>query len=112
MVCRRCEVNKPESDFWRLRTKPKAVCKECETNATMFRLYGITLEDYERMFVEQSGVCAVCGVEPSNARLHIDHDHTSGVVRGLLCFNCNSILGKVNDDTEHLHALVAYLEDF
>jgi hypothetical protein len=62
--------------------------------------YGITEEDYNRIFKEQNGVCKICGKEPyEHAKnkmskvLHIDHDHETGLVRGLLCSRCNGALG-------------------
>lgn len=52
--------------------------------------YGITVADYDRMFKEQMGGCAICGVEPKpRHHLVIDHCHTTGKVRGLLCRKCN-----------------------
>lgn len=57
--------------------------------------YGITVEDYKRMLGEQGGVCAICGEPPSPGRhLDVDHCHTSGAVRGLLCRSCNAGLGS------------------
>jgi len=111
--CSTCKVKKNLTEFWVYSFgRPHYSCKDCETDKTMRRLYGITLGDYARMFEEQNGVCAVCGQASTGTRLHIDHDHTTGRVRGLLCFKCNSVLGKVNDDPEHLLTLVAYLENF
>lgn len=73
--------------------------------------FGITLEDYEQMVVDQDGKCAICRTDaPGGAGAwHIDHNHDTGVVRGLLCFNCNSGIGKLNDDPILLLAAVAYL---
>ena len=53
-------------------------------------VYGITLEDYERMSAEQGGACLICD---EKTKLHIDHCHATGVVRGLLCSICNRALG-------------------
>ena len=55
--------------------------------------YGITPEDFDRMMEEQDGKCALCGVEPQSKALHVDHCHTTGKVRGLLCGGCNRVLG-------------------
>lgn len=57
--------------------------------------YGITPDDYDRMLEQQGWVCAICGSPPppSKRRLHIDHDHETGKVRGLLCTRCNTALG-------------------
>ena len=57
------------------------------------RMYGITIEDYDRMYEEQGGRCAICRTDqPGGAgeRFSVDHDHETGKVRGLLCNNCNT----------------------
>ena len=53
---------------------------------------GVTDDEYEGMLAEQGGVCAICGSPPKSRRLHVDHDHRTGAVRGLLCFRCNRAL--------------------
>jgi ribosomal protein L37E len=70
--------------------------------------YGITPEDYERMFEEQGGVCAVCE-KPSAKRLCVDHDHATGIVRGLLCTPCNLSLGYLRDDSYNAVSAAKYL---
>lgn len=60
-------------------------------------VYGITLDQYEKMLKDQGGVCFLCHQLPYNSRhkkLHVDHDHETGRVRGLLCFVCNRGLGS------------------
>jgi len=79
-------------------------------------LYGITLDDYDQMFADQKGKCAICGkaeirkLNGSVVRLSVDHDHKTGKVRELLCNHCNAMLGFVNDDTELLKKVIYYLE--
>ena len=53
---------------------------------------GVTDDEYLGMLEEQGGVCAICGAPPKTRRLHVDHDHRTGAVRGLLCFRCNRAL--------------------
>lgn len=53
---------------------------------------GIDLAEYERLLAAQGGHCALCPNEPRTRRLHVDHDHRTGEVRGLLCYSCNRIL--------------------
>lgn len=53
---------------------------------------GITEADYNAMLAAQGGGCAICGNPPKTRRLHVDHDHKTGRVRGLLCFRCNRAL--------------------
>ena len=57
--------------------------------------YGITPEDYERMYAEQQGCCKIC--RSRHAKLLIDHNHETGEVRGLLCQRCNVALGWLGD---------------
>lgn len=72
--------------------------------------YGITVEDYDRMLVEQKGVCAICKGLPNGAgRYHVDHNHKTGEVRGLLCYRCNALLGKAKDDPGLLQVAIDYL---
>ncbi|WP_246323854.1 endonuclease VII domain-containing protein [Petropleomorpha daqingensis] len=70
------------------------------------RRYGITAEDADAMLAEQDGLCAICGVAPA---AHVDHDHVTGAVRQLLCFNCNGGLGQFKDDPELLHRAAYYV---
>jgi hypothetical protein len=74
------------------------------------RVHGITVEDYEAMLAAQRGGCAICGKPPRpDISLHVDHDHETGRIRGLLCFPCNNALGDVGDDIGRLRAFIDYL---
>lgn len=79
--------------------------------------YGLTEALYQRMLAEQHGKCASCGALGSGRSrlgielpMHIDHDHATGVVRGLLCHNCNILIGCAGDSVERLQLAAAYLE--
>ena len=72
--------------------------------------YGLTPEDYDRMLEDQAGGCAICGKPPRpDISLHVDHDHETGRIRGLLCFTCNNGLGQFRDDPELLIAAATYV---
>ena len=76
--------------------------------------YGISLEEYDRMLHNQNCRCAVCGKhaeETQRKRLFVDHSHATGKIRALLCQQCNTAIGMVNEDTDVLFALVAYLNE-
>ena len=82
--------------------------------AQTIRRYGLTLDDYDRLWARQVGRCAVCRREPGAKkldRLHVDHDHASGRVRGLLCGRCNVGLGAFGDDAERMRAAALYVLD-
>jgi hypothetical protein len=67
----------------------------------------ITVEAYQRLVAKQNGRCALCARVPRG--LHVDHDHETGKVRGLLCSTCNTGLGKFSDDPERLEAAARYI---
>lgn len=70
--------------------------------------YGLTLTQYEQMFYDQDGRCAICQ-QFSLKTLCVDHDHATGAVRGLLCVNCNAALGKYGDSPERIDSAINYL---
>jgi len=76
------------------------------------RQLGITAEEYEAALASQDGICAICGGGPTytHHRLVLDHDHTTGAFRGLLCGRCNVLLSHALDDPALLHKAAAYLE--
>lgn len=83
-------------------------------NHSLKLFYGISIEDYEGMIKEQGGKCAICHLAPSghnshNRSLHVDHDHATGKVRGLVCYNCNHGLGNFKDNPALLMAAMNYL---
>lgn len=53
---------------------------------------GIDHDTYQRMFAAQGGGCAICGAAPKTRKLHVDHSHATGAIRGLLCFTCNRLV--------------------
>ena len=72
-----------------------------------------TPDDYRRMLEEQGGGCAICNATSSDNRghrLHVDHDHATGKVRGLLCKACNTALGNFKDNTDLMAKAIEYLE--
>ena len=87
--------------------------KRSSRERQLMMAYGITLADYDRMFQEQHGRCAICGSEDpgkhKSEHLCVDHDHETGKVRGLLCHPCNRGLGLFKDNTNSLAAAIQYL---
>lgn len=77
-------------------------------------LYGITRDEYRKLWLSQGGVCAIC-VQPErtarNRLLTIDHDHATGQVRGLLCSQCNRAIGLLGDSPEVIEAAARYLKE-
>lgn len=88
-----------------------------KTKNTLFgqhlnRTFGISVEDYNNRLVAQNGVCKVCGkVNEDGRRLHVDHNHKTGIVRGLLCGKCNLAIGLLGDDVDLLKQAMTYLSN-
>jgi len=103
---------------WRNR-HPEAY-KRLTKNANLRKKFGITVEDYERMYKAQNGLCAICqkpekytSKNPQSSgqllSLAVDHDHASIRVRALLCMDCNKGLGCFGEDILRLQAAIEYL---
>ena len=122
--CVACGAIKPLTDFPRNRsdsTGYATYCKPChnaKTRESKKRLYGGTREyhlrqrygigekEFAELLAEQGGGCAICGAADPQ---HVDHDHRTGWVRGILCFNCNGGLGQFRDDPGALSKAITYL---
>lgn len=91
-----------EKNRQRLRDENKKYSKEIQR----YSRYGLTKEQYLRMLEKQNYECMICKKE---TELFIDHDHTTGLVRGLLCNHCNFGLGHFKDDIENLKMAILYL---
>jgi len=126
--CSKCKIKKPESDFYKNHRNCKACHKEIvvkyqEKNPLKVALsdrkhkiskkYNVSIDDYNLMFKAQKGRCAICNSNSIGRKgakyFSIDHCHTTGKVRGLLCHNCNVILGKIKDSKEWLKNAIKYL---
>ena len=119
--CSDCREAKPLSEFVMSNGRPFSYCKPCHNlrgkklkekyggsrSYHLRRRYGIDDVDVERMIEEQGGVCAICLVGTPQ---HVDHDHGTGKIRGILCFNCNGGLGQFKDRVDVLRNAVTYLE--
>ena len=85
--------------------------RQTRLRARIKNRYGITWQQYESLYRQQGGVCAICQGVPLSPgkRLGVDHDHSTGKVRGLLCGLCNTALGGFREDPSLLRAAIAYL---
>ena len=129
--CTKCHSPTDLTEFY---TSPKARdglhqwCKECQRAASrawdrspkgqrqrrathVKRAYGVTIEWLDEMLIEQGGVCAICKADEPGGKggFHVDHDHVTGKVRGLLCHDCNVGLGCFRDSEEMVVEAAAYL---
>jgi len=129
-ICRECKKDLPADAYYfkdKKRTRREPVCKECKKKAEregynphaaserhLQRNYGIGVEDRRLMWENQGGVCKICN-QPGDGRwsqLCVDHDHTTGMVRDLLCRRCNTVLGEVYDNPNLLNKMSDYLNQW
>lgn len=91
--------------------KYQRVHKDRDTSRRLKQKYGITLVDKQAMFDNQLAKCKTCSfVFVSVYSAHVDHCHTTGKVRGLLCSDCNLVAGKAKDSPARLRSIADYLE--
>jgi len=108
---------KKERSLWRKNSSSDKVTRR---NSFLKLMYGITLTEYSEMFEEQNGMCKICKKEESTLSpqrrytrtLSVDHCHSTGKVRGLLCKCCNTGLGAFSDNIEVLTSAIKYLNQF
>ncbi len=75
----------------------------------LLRMYGITLEQYNLLLINQNYKCKICNDPPGKRNLAVDHDHNTGSVRGLLCDSCNRGIGLLKDKPEVLMKAAEYI---
>jgi hypothetical protein len=87
------------------------ISRAASNNSKLRQKFGLSIQQYEAQLAKQGGVCAICGRTPSpNRRLAVDHCHDTGSLRGLLCSNCNTALGQLDDAPARLAKAIAYLQ--
>jgi hypothetical protein len=131
--CPKCGETKPFELFYRCKAHKdncSSYCKRCQNlRSTSYarenkdkihphlfgysikRRYGLTVQQYEAMLIDQSHRCAICKTNKclTGRNLSVDHCHTTGKVRGLLCAKCNKGIGSLNDSIALLESALRYL---
>lgn len=107
--------NKRKKDYatkWRQENPEKFA--RSQRNSTLKSKYGIDIDEFDEFLARQGGGCAICGSPDAGvsgkAHLHVDHNHDTGEVRGLLCQPCNVSLGKMRESPDLLRKAALYLE--
>ena len=139
-TCTVCKNEKPLTDFYNMKASKDGKASRCKTcdnlarkkwvennpkqsaysarNRQLQHKYGITIEVYEKMLKDQGGCCAICKTKENAVtgrnkywNFSVDHCHTTGKVRGLLCNACNRGIGFLKDDVNVLEAATDYLRN-
>ena len=129
--CYTCEKWKPVVEFGNHRKtwdKLRCTCRDCEQynrkkiyrytynyethrKEVLKRQYGVSVDGWNNIYTQQNGQCAICRKELLYTNeCHTDHDHTTGLVRGILCRDCNMLLGWAHDNPKILRRAIKYLE--
>jgi hypothetical protein len=136
-TCYICKETKKVTEYYKDKSQTKGLsfsCKECDKKKglqkranmsktekvardfkdNLKKKYGMTIDNYQKLYNAQQGCCAICGKHRSEQvrNLAVDHCHISNEIRSLLCGNCNPGLGYFLDSKELLLKAVAYLEKF
>ena len=127
--CTKCNDLKKLKEFnFRINKKTKTLyyqsfCKDCQNsynyikdkNTKLKKAYGITLEEYEELLSKQNGKCVICNIDNNGkyrSKLRafaVDHCHSTGKIRGLLCSDCNTGIGLLKDNVNFLESAIKYL---
>jgi len=119
--CNTCGNDRPLSEFGKHPTtkdKMQPKCKRCTssfvTDLQRMRSCGVDSDKYNEMMDSQGYRCAICGIHTADCKrnLSVDHDHKTGMARGLLCVRCNAGLGQFKDLPGRLRDAADYLEKF
>ena len=123
-VCTICGTDKPLLDFPKKANVKgglkgasyyQTYCIECtkelKTEIRLRKLFNISVDERDKILTFQNNSCAICG-KPNNTdrNLHIDHDHKTGLIRGMLCWFCNKALGYFKDNPEFLRNAANYID--
>ena len=135
--CVVCKIHKPITEFYNFKNSKDGKsyrCKVCdnvarkkyyETNEKSlekrtergrrhkYKKYGLTPEGYNILLMGQQNKCAICGSEETRSTSHelsVDHNHTTGKIRGLLCNNCNRGIGLLGDNIDNISRAYLYLK--
>lgn len=132
-ICYLCKEKKEDLEFYKDSHKKdglKSSCKTCSIilsesykkrkgreyakNNRLKQTYGITLEDYNIMFISQAGKCKICSRHQSETKrgFAVDHCHITGKVRALLCHRCNTGLGNFKDNPILFYKAIEYLNEY
>lgn len=114
-ICSVCNEPKGLDDFYGRKDsgKSRPQCKRCVINAIRERTLGITSDEYWDLYHKQDGQCGICLRRLYSKRYKafcVDHNHATGVIRGLLCHNCNRALGMYRDDPATLRRAAEWVE--
>ena len=131
-TCPTCRIEQSKSNFYPSKNNNDGLrgqCQSCEqlyiethieahkiyhTNWKLLDRYGITLTEWEDLFLSQDQRCAICKSFSHNGiNWHTDHCHSTNTVRGILCFDCNIVVGKIeNGWGVEVPAITRYLEEY
>lgn len=135
-VCPRCKVAREKKEFGKDASKARGIsswCKDCKKTwrsehrkknpeqakrrdfiSDLSKHYGMSIDEYIKLHEAQNGLCACCGIHESAFKrgLHVDHDHETGEIRGLLCTKCNPGIGYFGDSIKRLEMAISYLRKF
>lgn len=134
-ICKRCDTYKDTHEYNKSSRNTdglQSYCKTCHldysheyqiknpgkgTDRHYKRVFGIGLEDVKQILQIQNNCCALCEKELTLLQgrgfataVHVDHDHTTNKIRGVLCGNCNTALGKLGDSVESIEKVLSYLK--
>lgn len=103
------EGDRARAEFLDPHHSARPEMKPTARDRRLLLLYGITESEYAQIFSYQGDACAICRRPPKRNKLSVDHRHTDGLLRGLLCWDCNRAIAYLRDDVARAEMLLNYL---
>jgi len=109
-MCRGCHNEKHRKQYHAENVEERQKRKKWQRKGHLFRKYGLTVKEFSAMILEQKNKCKICKCEMEDPQ--VDHNHSTGELRGLLCRPCNLSLGLLKEDPKVLYNMISYINDY
>lgn len=110
-TCSKCKQIKSECEFdikIKSKSQLQSQCKKCRYYSRLYNKFGITIEEYNDLHKSSNGCCFIC---KKSCKLSLDHNHSTGRYRGLLCSKCNFGIAKFKEKVDLLLEAIKYIEE-
>jgi hypothetical protein len=107
--CKVCQLDRNMKNYYNESPEKRKRRRDLCSASHLLRKFGLTTEEFSAMIEQQNNKCKICECDMSSPQ--VDHNHTTGKVRALLCRSCNTSLGLLKEDSKILYNMISYIND-